>query len=111
MPKSQVSCPLESWVRQHQRPGPGLPALSVVSAESVPIIVLVPTADVGFFCVFVHVNSLGVLLEIRNIVGCMPPFENGIRGRGLLFPLPEDVSPQRVGELSGQHSPSSRTRR
>ena len=74
----------------------------MVSVEGLLREVLVPAAGVRILRL-VHVSLLGVLLEVRHVVRCVPPFEHGISGRRLLLSFPEKVSAERLSQLGGEH--------
>lgn len=55
-----------------------LPALSMVAAERISVKVLVPAAGIWLLLGLAHVGLLRILLQVRNVVGCMTSFENGV---------------------------------
>ena len=79
-----------------------LPALGMVTSEGFAVEVLVPAARVDIV-VLLHVGTLGVLLQVGNVVRSMAPLEHRVCGRRLLRPLPEQVTSERLGKLSGEH--------
>lgn len=58
-----------------------LPTLTVVAAKRFPCKVLVPAVRVDVPIVVVHVRLLGVLLQVRNVVGSVATLKHCVGGR------------------------------
>lgn len=58
-----------------------LPTLAVVAAECFPCEVLVPTVRINITIIVVHVRLLGILLQVRNVVGSVASLEHCVGGR------------------------------
>jgi hypothetical protein len=78
-----------------------LPSLGMVFAES-RIKVLVP-AGVRLRIVQVHVDFLGILLKVGNVMCCMSPLEDGVGSLRLLLTLPEKLMSKTDSQLVCEH--------
>jgi hypothetical protein len=85
-----------------------LPSLGMVFAES-RIKVLVP-AGVRLRIVQVHVDFLGILLKVGDVMGCMSPLEDSVGSLRLLLTLPEKLMSKTDSQLICEHISAGRFR-
>lgn len=87
-----------------------LPSLGVVFAQSLAE-VLVPACVDALLVFLVHVYFLRVLLQIRDVVCCVPALKYCVRCLGLLLTFPEEVLAKTDRKLSCEHVSTCRPRR
>lgn len=78
-----------------------LPSFGMVFAETLAE-VLVP-ARVPLLIIRVHVDLLGVLLEVGDVMRSMSALQDGVGGLRLLLSLPKEVLAEADRQLSREH--------